>query len=156
MKNVELKNCPNCKERIGQHDIECPYCKYIDDPKYKKHNKNLNKKKKKDKKKIYKILFLIPIIFYLIYLLFNIELKTIVISLILLNIMCLLVKKKIILWVMATEIISIMYIFIKNVIDSKYDSILLNLIILVLCLFFCISPKILYIVKTKKKSKRKK
>ena len=40
---IELKNCPNCKERIGKHDIECPFCKYIDDPKYKKHNEKLKK-----------------------------------------------------------------------------------------------------------------
>lgn len=51
MKSIELKNCPNCKERIGKHDIECPYCKYIDDPKYKKHNEKLLNKKKTIKKK---------------------------------------------------------------------------------------------------------
>ena len=51
MNEIELKNCPNCNSRIGIHDIECPYCKYIDDIKYQKHNKKLAKKKGKKKKK---------------------------------------------------------------------------------------------------------
>jgi len=155
MKNMELKNCPNCKERIGIHDIECPYCKYIDDPKYKKHNKNLNKKKRKNKNEIYKILFLMPIIFYLIYLLFNLEFKILLILLILLNIMCLWVKRKMIFVVITIEIMSMLYIFIKNIIELKTNNILINLIILILGLFFVISPKIVYIIKTKKKIKRK-
>ena len=28
---MELKDCPNCKKRISINDIECPYCKHIDD-----------------------------------------------------------------------------------------------------------------------------
>lgn len=27
---MELKDCPNCKKRISVSDIQCPYCKYID------------------------------------------------------------------------------------------------------------------------------
>lgn len=42
---MELKNCPNCKERISVKDIQCPYCKYIDDKRYKKENDKLKKKK---------------------------------------------------------------------------------------------------------------
>ena len=44
--NKELKNCPNCNERISVHDVQCPYCKYIDDKRYKKENDKLKKKKK--------------------------------------------------------------------------------------------------------------
>ena len=43
---MELKNCPNCNERISIHDIQCPYCKYIDDKRYKKENDKLKKNKK--------------------------------------------------------------------------------------------------------------
>lgn len=43
---MELKNCPFCGERISIHDIQCPYCKYIDDKKYKKENDKLKTKKK--------------------------------------------------------------------------------------------------------------
>ena len=49
---IILKNCPNCKERIGIHDIECPYCKYIDDPKYKKQNEKILNNNKTKKKKV--------------------------------------------------------------------------------------------------------
>ncbi|MCI7241849.1 MAG: hypothetical protein MR550_04820 [Bacilli bacterium] len=47
--NKELKNCPNCNERISVHDVQCPYCKYIDDKRYKKENDKLKKKKKDTK-----------------------------------------------------------------------------------------------------------
>lgn len=155
MKKIELKNCPNCKERIGIHDVECPYCKYIDDPKYKNHNKKLKKKKTNSKNNMYKILLLIPIIFYLVYLLFNVELKIIIISLILLNILCLLVKKKVIFGITIIESIFLVYNFFKNIIDIKYNNVLINVVILILGLFFIISPKIIYILKTKRKNKRK-
>lgn len=41
---MDLKNCPNCQQRISINDIECPYCKYIDDKKIskKKHIKQKN------------------------------------------------------------------------------------------------------------------
>lgn len=56
---MELKNCPNCKERISINDTKCPYCNYIDDKRYKKENDKLKKRnienklnKKKLKKKL--------------------------------------------------------------------------------------------------------
>ena len=87
MKEIELKNCPNCKKRIGIHDIECPFCKYIDDPKYKKHNSKLNKKtntKKNNKDDIYKIILIMPILMYLASFMLDIN-KYLVLSLLLLN-----------------------------------------------------------------------
>ena len=57
---IELKDCPNCKNRISIKDVQCPYCKYIDDPKYKKENDKMlkvNKKKKKKKYKLFDYLF---------------------------------------------------------------------------------------------------
>lgn len=41
---MKLKNCPNCQQRISINDIECPYCKYIDDKKYQKENNKLKQK----------------------------------------------------------------------------------------------------------------
>ena len=97
MSKSELKNCPNCNERIGIHDVECPYCKYIDDPKYKKHNnkliKNKIKSKRKKKNDIYKVILIIPIIAYLILLLFKIDYSIILFILMLLNILCMFIKK---------------------------------------------------------------
>lgn len=54
---MELKNCPNCKERISINDTKCPYCNYIDDKRYKKENDKLKKQNiinKQNKKKLKK------------------------------------------------------------------------------------------------------
>lgn len=47
---MNLKNCPNCKQRISENDIQCPYCKYIDDKRYKKENDKLKKKQLEEKR----------------------------------------------------------------------------------------------------------
>lgn len=65
MEEVKLKNCPNCGERINKNDIQCPYCKYIDDKRYKKENDKLlnNNKNKKVKKKNKKKELIISLVF---------------------------------------------------------------------------------------------
>lgn len=153
MKNIELKNCPNCKERIGKHDIECPYCKYIDDPKYQKHNSKITKNKKRRKKKdIYKPILIIPIICYLIYMLFNINSLVIILSLVLLNFMCFVVKKDWIFGVILIEVITLIFNFITNI----KDNFKLEIIALLLGIVFIIIPKVMYIIKSNKKKVKKK
>lgn len=159
MKEIELKNCPNCNKRIGNHDVECPYCKYIDDPKYKEYNKKLrtkqNKKSKRNNKEdIYKIILLMPILMYLASFMLDIN-KYLVMSLFILNILCLFIKKKYILYAIIIEIIAMSYNFIYNVI-SLSDNIKNEIIILLLGIIFIIIPKIIYCFKTKRKKKIKK
>jgi len=159
MKNIELKNCPNCNKRIGTHDIECPYCKYIDDPKYKKHNEKMKKQKKKTKKKkqknIYKILLLIPIISYLTYLLFNINSLIIIVSLIILNVLCLFTKKIISLYIMIIEIIILVFKFITNFYEmtlvDNYTDLKTQIIKIISGIIFIIIPKGIYILKKVKR-----
>ena len=157
MNNIKLKNCPNCQKRIGIQDIECPFCKYIDDPKYKKYNKNLKKNKKDNP---YKIILFIPIITYLLYLLLNTQKIVILVPIILLSFMCFFVKKT---WVFGVIIIEFIIIFL-NLINNIYqvfisnskNNILIDLIIFLLGLLFIITPKIIYLIKVSKKRKRKK
>lgn len=151
MKNIELKNCPNCKKRIGLHDTECPYCKYIDDPKYQRQNNKLSKKKKK-KINIYKVMLIMPIIIYLIYMFININSFIITISLLLLNFMCFVVKKDWIYGVILIEIITLIFNFITNL----KDNLKLEIIILLLGIIFIIIPKVIYIINNKKKKRKKK
>ena len=158
MKEIELKNCPNCKERIGVHDIECPYCKYIDDPKYKEYNKKLKiiktkKRYKKRKDDIYKIILLMPVLMYLSAFLLDVN-KYLVMSLFLLNILCLFIKKKYILYVLVIEIIAMFYNFIYNVI-SLSNNIKNEIVILLLGIIFIVVPKIIYCIKVKRIKKRK-
>lgn len=47
---MELKSCPNCKKRISINDVQCPYCKYIDDKRYKKENDKLKRKQLEEKR----------------------------------------------------------------------------------------------------------
>lgn len=155
MKDIELKNCPNCNNRIGIHDVECPYCKYIDDPKYKKHNKKVieNSIKSKSKKKtdIYKVMLLIPIVTYLVYLIFKVDRLVIILPLILLNIMCLFTKKDLVLGVTIIEII----VFIFNLVDN-IKNIKIEIIIFIFGIIFVIMPKVMYITNTKKKKRKSK
>jgi len=156
MKEIELKNCPNCKQRIGKHDVECPYCKYIDDPKYKKYNSKLKKKtntKRNNKNDIYKIILIMPILMYLTSFMLDIN-KYLVLSLLLLNILCLFIKKKYVLLAIIIEIISMSYNFITNIISS-IDNVKNEIIILLLGLIFIIIPKIIYCFKTKKRKNKK-
>jgi len=155
MENIELKNCPNCKKRIGSHDVECPYCKYIDDPKYKKYNDKLkNNKKRKTKKNDnkYKIILFIPIISYLIYFVLNVNSFMIILPLILLNIMCFFTKKDWSIGVIFIEIIALILNFINNIMNNLK----LEIIILLLGIIFIIIPKIIYIIKSNKKKTKKK
>lgn len=157
MKNIELKNCPNCHERIGMQDIECPYCKYIDDPKYKKYNQKLLKSKKNNnskKKDIYKLLLFIPVMAYLIYLLIKIDLFMIIIPLILLNIMCFFTKKSSIFWVIIVEIIALSFNFIYNISKISLTDSFKEIIIFILGIILIIIPKFIYIFKTKKKKRK--
>ena len=161
MKNIELKNCPNCNERIGIHDVECPYCKYIDDPRYKKYNKKIknNKKKNKDNKNdIYKIILLIPIVTYLIYLLIDVNKYMIIVPLILLNIMCLFVKKSLLFFDIILEIIVLLFNFINNIYHisfaNSFDELKIEIVIFILGILFVIVPKFMYLVKSKKKRRK--
>lgn len=160
MKEIKLKNCPNCKERIGIHDVECPYCKYIDDPKYKKYNSKLKNKKRKNnksnKKEIYKSLLLIPIITYLIYLIINVDYLFVVIFLIALNILCMFLKRMFCLYLIILESLVLILNLIVNVYDiSSSAGVISQIIIFVLGLLFIVLPKYLYIVKSKKSKGRK-
>lgn len=162
MKNIELKNCPNCHERIGIQDIECPYCKYIDDPKYKKYNEKLAKNKrnkKSNKNDVYKLLLFIPIISYLIYILINLNLAVIIIPLILLNIMCFFAKKVKIFAVMIIEIIVLSFNFINNIYQmfssDSFEKINIEILIFILGIILVIIPKLIYFFKTKKKKRKK-
>lgn len=159
MKNIELKDCPNCHERIGIHDVECPYCKYIDDPKYKKHNEKLKKNKKRKKNDIYKMILSIPILTYLIYLLLDIKLSYILIPLILLNFMCIFTKKTWILITMVIEVIILLFNFINriyNIIQNNSGNLTIEIILFSLGTIFIFIPKIIYITKSKKKRRNKK
>lgn len=164
MREVKLKNCPNCNKRIGFHDVECPFCKYIDDPKYKKHNDKLMKnntskrKNKKDKKKnIYKLLLLIPIISYLIFLMVNVDYLFVVIFLLLLNILCMFFKRIFCLYLIILESLVVILNLVINIYDISSKSVLINqIIIFVLGLLFIVFPKYLYILKSKKKKIKKK
>lgn len=161
MRDIELKNCPNCHERIGKQDIECPYCKYIDDPKYKKYNANLKKKNsKKNKNNIYKLLLLIPIVTYLIYLLFDFSLARVIIVLILLNIMCFFAKKTLVFGVMIIETIVLLIKFISRIfnmfLNGAFKGFVIEIIILVIGIIFIIMPKLIYFFKSKKKKKIRK
>lgn len=161
VKEIKLKNCPNCKERIGIHDVECPYCKYIDDPKYKKYNSKLkNKKRKKNNKSksdIYKVLLLIPIISYLIFLMFNVDLLFVVIFLIVLNILCMFLKRIFCLYLIILEVLVLILNLIVNVYDiSSSEGVINQIIIFVLGLLFIVFPKYLYILKSKKKVNKNK
>lgn len=162
MKKQELKNCPNCNEKIGVHDIQCPYCKYIDDPKYKKYNEKLKKSKKKPKKKkeefnLYKILLLIPVLTYLFYLFLLNNLNIIVISLILLNLISLFTKKKYIIILIFIEICTLLVNFITNIyiyftsVDKDAN---IGFIEFVFGIVFLLFPKIIYLLKTIKKKKK--
>ena len=161
--NIELKTCPNCKKRIGIQDTECPFCKYIDDPKYKKYNEKLKKKKqtKKTKKNdIYKPILLIPTLAYLTYLIFDTSALFLIISLIILNILCLFTKKTFLLYISLIE----MLVLIFNLITSIYEMLLANnfkelsiqITIFILGITFIIIPKFIYLAKTKKKKQNKK
>ena len=155
MKNIELKNCPNCNSRIGIHDTECPYCKYIDDIKYQKHNKKLAQKKGKKKNSIYSLILFIPILFYLIHLLFKINSLVIILPLILLNIMCLFVKKENIIWVILVEIIYLIFNLIKSITTIKiFNNLIIEIILFLLGIIFIIIPKFIYLIKTKKKKRK--
>ena len=161
MKNIELKNCPNCNERIGIHDVECPYCKYIDDPRYKKYNKKLQNNKKKNKTNkndIYKMILLIPIVTYLIYLLIDVDKYMIIIPLILLNVMCLFVKKSMLFFDIILEIIVLLFNFINNIyhisLNKSFNELKLEIILLILGIIFIIVPKFMYLVKSKKKRRK--
>lgn len=164
MKEIKLKNCPNCKERIGIHDVECPYCKYIDDPKYKKYNNKLKNKKRKNNKnnknEIYKVLLLIPIITYLIYLIINVDYLFVVIFLIALNILCMFLKRMFCLYLIILESLVLVLNLIVNIYDiSSSAGVISQIIIFILGLLFIVFPKYLYIVKSKKminKSKKNK
>jgi len=155
MKNVELKNCPNCKKRIGIYDVECPFCNYIDDPKYKKYNEKLMKKnniKRKNKKRdIYKLLLLIPMVSYLIFLMVNVDYLFVVIFLLLLNILCMFLKRIFCLYLIIIESLVVILNLIVNIYDISSKSVLINqIIIFVLGLLFIVFPKYLYILKSEK------
>ena len=154
MKNIELKNCPNCDNRIGIHDIECPYCKYIDDPKYKKYNDKLLKKNKRrrNKKMLYKLLLLIPFFAYLFYLLIDIKSFVIILPLVLLNVMSLFTKKDWVFGILCIEIIVLFFRFIENV----KGNLISELLVLIFGVVLLIVPKIIYLIKNKKKKRKKK
>ena len=156
MKNIELKYCPNCKERIGIHDIECPYCKYIDDPKYKKHNNKL-KERKKNKNEVYKLMLLIPIFTYLFYSLFRLDLIKILIPLVLVNLICFKCKKVWIFIILSLELVVLFINFISNlykiIIDNSHQNLLLQVFIFIFGILFIVIPKIMYLIKIKKKIK---
>lgn len=162
MKKQELKNCPNCNEKIGVHDIQCPYCKYIDDPKYKKYNDKLKKSKKKTKKKkeefnLYKILLLIPVLTYLFYLFLLSDLNIIVISLIFLNLIGLFLKKKYLIILIFIEICTLLVNFITNIyiyFTSADKNVSIGFIEFVFGIIFLLFPKIIYLLKTVKKKKK--
>jgi len=163
MKKIELKNCPNCNERIGVQDIECPYCKYIDDPKYKKYNEklkknNLKNKTKKKKNNVYKQLLLIPILMYLGYLAFDLSMLKIIIPLILLNILCFFTKKTLVFGVMILEIIVLLFKFISSVHDmyltNSFKDIKVEIVIFILGILFVVMPKFMYILKSNKKRRK--
>lgn len=163
---IELKNCPNCNERIGKQDVECPYCKYIDDPKYKKYNEKLkrskiNKKKvKNNKNNVYKILLLIPLMSYLGYLIINNFLSLVIISLILLNILCFVMKKIFALYVIIIEIIALLFNFCLNVYDmslvNSFKGLTMELVTLLFGFVLVIVPKYIYLIKSKKVRKTRK
>jgi len=161
MKNIELKNCPNCHERIGKQDIECPYCKYIDDPKYKKYNEKLMKSKKNIKNKknnIYKLLLFIPILTYLVYLLFDLDSAKVIIPLILLDVMCFFTKKKLLFVVMLIEVIALSVKFISSIsnmfLNDSFKGLGIEIIIFILGVIFIIIPKLIFLIKSKKKRRK--
>lgn len=165
MKKIELKNCPNCHERIGIQDIKCPYCKYIDDPKYKRHNDRLGKNKSKKykytkKNDVFKIIFLIPIVFYLMYLIYDFNLLKIILPLILLNVLCLFVKKSKIMVVIMLEISLFVFNFIRNIYimnsNNDFSNIKYEIIIFVFAVLFIVVPKFIYCIKKTKIRKKKK